>query len=123
MLLVVDFFRWWYGPGWVQRVRLMGAQVSRWYNYFSVPILLHTLFAPWRQIITRTGKQSGMGAKFNAAIDNMVSRIVGFMVRVSVIVAACVTITFMVLVNIVLFILWPLLPLAPLLLVIMIVLL
>lgn len=98
-------------------MRLTGEHIHQWYEHFSIPILLKTLFSPWRQIVAVQNPNGGIQAIFGGAIDNVISRFVGFWVRISVMIAGLVVIIFVVLVNIVIFILWPLLPLAPFLLV------
>ncbi len=97
-------------------MRLTGTHVHSWYEYFSIGLLLRTMFSPWRQIIARPTNADPIQAKLSAVVDNIVSRCVGFSVRLFVIFAGIITIAFVVIVNLFIFILWPLLPLAPALL-------
>lgn len=77
---------------------------------FSVRQLLRTLFAPWRKIISYPGRS--LQDRFRAWLDNMFSRLVGFVVRVSVLMAAVVTIIAVSILTMLELVLWPLLPLA-----------
>lgn len=77
---------------------------------FSVPILLRTLFAPWRRIITYPG--SSLEAKVRAFGDNIVSRAIGFVVRLLVLLTAFVMSGLALIFGLLALILWPLIPLA-----------
>ena len=109
-MLAFEFFRWWYGQGWRLQVRNMERRLTRTSHLFSVPSLLRTLFAPWRRIITYPG--AGLEAHVQAATDNLVSRMVGFVVRLLVLFSAGVILTIVLIVGVAELIIWPLLPLA-----------
>jgi hypothetical protein len=76
---------------------------------FSTPTLLRTLFAPWRRIVTYPG--SSLDTKIRAFGDNIVSRAVGFAVRLIVLITAFVMIAIVLVVGAAGVILWPLIPL------------
>lgn len=110
VMLVLSFFSWWYGHGWAQvaanvRTRLQGIS-----DAFSVGQLLRTLFAPWRRIITYPG--SSLAERFRAWGDNLFSRIVGFIVRLIVLLAALVIVLLTAVYSLIELVLWPLLPVA-----------
>jgi hypothetical protein len=75
---------------------------------FSVPLLLRTLFAPWRRIISYGDSSFAEGLQ--ALLDNTISRFVGFGVRLVVLVAAAILITLSVLLSALVIIFWPFLP-------------
>jgi hypothetical protein len=77
---------------------------------FSLKILLRTLFAPWKRIITAPG--AGLDAKLQAMGDNLVSRFVGFTVRFVVLLTAAIAFVAFCLVGLAELIVWPLVPLA-----------
>lgn len=112
-MLFLDFIKWWYGPGWVLRVKLLFAHEKNWLDYFSVNILLQTMFSPWRQNITSLGRDSSIQSKMSAAVDNLVSRLVGFTVRVFALFAAGVTAVVVLVFNLLLIVCWPLIPFLP----------
>jgi hypothetical protein len=103
-----EFFAWWYGPGWLQAWRDSLVWADRVQRAFSVDVLLKTLFSPWKRIVSLPGRS--LDEKFRAAVDNLVSRIIGFFVRVIVLMAAFVMMAVSLLAGIVLAILWPLIP-------------
>ncbi|MCJ7827773.1 AAA family ATPase, partial [Patescibacteria group bacterium] len=56
------------------------------WHFFSIGILLKTLFSPWkRQIVTRTKPGLDLGEIFERITFNLISRVIGAMVRVSLI--------------------------------------
>lgn len=109
VMLFIDFLTWWYGPGWKQVASDCFRRMSKVADVFSVPILLRTLFAPWRRIITYPG--AGLDAKIRALGDNLVSRCIGFTVRFLVLIAAAILIVLAGILGLAGAVLWPLVPL------------
>jgi hypothetical protein len=110
MLMLLSFFSWWYGRGWRDVAGSFGPRLKGVRENFSVGQLMRTLFAPWRKITTDPGRS--LEAKWHAWVDNMFSRIIGFVVRIGVLFAAAVTMLLVALISIIEVIVWPLLPLA-----------
>lgn len=81
----------------------------------SVPILLKTWFSPWKQIQT----QSSFRNFFQAAIDNLVSRLVGAAMRTFLLIAAFALTFGIIAGGLAMLILWPLIPLLVLILPVM----
>lgn len=109
-MLALEFFAWWYGQGWQLQFRNLERRLTRTSHLFSVPSLLRTLFAPWRRIITYPGE--GLEAHVRAATDNLVSRMVGFTVRLMVLFSAGVILSIVLMASLVEVLIWPLLPVA-----------
>lgn len=107
-MLALEFFTWWYSQGWQQLAKNMQRRISKTSSMFSVPILLRTLFSPWKRIITYPG--SSLDTKIHAFSDNMVSRFVGFTVRLLVLFTATIMLLIVSVVAIIELIVWPLLP-------------
>lgn len=108
IMLVASFFIWWYGRGWQQVAQGIKPRLNQVLYSFSVIQLLRTLFAPWRRIITYPG--SSIGEKLHALGDNVVSRTIGFFVRLVVLFSAVLTLIAVSLFSALELILWPLLP-------------
>jgi hypothetical protein len=107
--MLIMIFKWWYGTGWAtafKNIKTHTAGVSR---SFSIPILLRTLFAPWRRVISYPGRT--LEDHFRALLDNVISRLVGFVVRLMVLLAAGVLTLLTVLGYGLLAVVWPLIPL------------
>lgn len=108
-MLALEFFKWWYGQGWALLIRNMRRRLVMTSNVFSVPILVRTLFAPWRKIITYGG--AGISSQIHTAADNLISRLVGFVVRLLVLFTAGVSLVVVLLLAVLEIVGWPLLPL------------
>lgn len=108
--LAIEFFSWWYGAGWVLAFRGAQKRFVKTSRTFSVPILLRTLFAPWKRIISYPG--AGLDAHMRAMVDNIFSRAVGFWVRAIVLLTAFIMLAAVGVVALAEVIIWPLLPLA-----------
>jgi hypothetical protein len=109
-MLAAQFFVWWYGEGWRSQARAGQRRLTRTARTFSAPLLLRTLFAPWRRVVTDPG--AGLDAKLRAMGDNLVSRAVGFTVRIFVLLTAGIMLFVMSVVAIVELVAWPFVPLA-----------
>jgi hypothetical protein len=110
LMLVMVFLQWWYGPGWRDAGLRLSEKLHETYLWFSIPILLRTLFAPWRRITTPPG--GSLEQRFRAGIDNLLSRVIGFIVRLIAIGAALGLMAFWGIFGGLLLLLWPAIPLA-----------
>ena len=108
--MLFELLRWWYGPGWLLAFRRIGERTHNVMHAFSVSTLLKTLFSPWKRIMTTGAK--GIDAKMQAALDNLVSRMVGFVTRLMVLIAAGVMTTGTVLMSVTIVVAWPFIPVA-----------
>ncbi len=99
---------WWYGRGWLWAMHQIGARLNHIGSVFAVRVLLRTWFAPWKQITS----PSSFNNFFQAAADNLVSRVIGSWVRGTMLVLASLWAGWVIITGIALIILWPLVPLA-----------
>ena len=110
-MLAISFFEWWYFRGWMIYFQGFRAKLQNTADSFSIGLLLKTLFQPFRQISATAGKKtSGM----EKIVDALVSRLVGFVVRVFIIIAGIITLILMLVGGAILGLLWPVIPLMPL---------
>lgn len=56
------------------------------YHFFSVPVLLRTMFSPWHKLGEKYKKGFNPGAFFSTLLVNIILRIVGFVIRTVVLV-------------------------------------
>ncbi len=108
-MLVVAFIQWWYGPGWRDTAGRLESRLRSTYQTFSIPILLQTLFAPWRRIVTPPG--GSLDERVRALGDNAVSRLVGFMMRLVTLIVGFLLLCIYTAFGGIVLITWPLLPL------------
>lgn len=107
--MIFEMLRWWYSTGWMQAVQRITGWPQAVERLFSLGLLVRTLFAPWKRIISAPGR--GLDAKLRASLDNLVSRCIGFVIRVFVIMAALAGMTAAFLSGLIAAVLWPALPL------------
>ena len=112
-MFIVGLLSWWYGAGWRQRAMLIRERVARTVDYFSIDLLLKTLFAPFRQI--SAGKINGpIAVKWRAFVDRTISRVIGSIIRIFIILIGCVTIILYGVMGLATLVLWAIIPALPL---------
>lgn len=116
-MLITSFFKWWYTDGFRNELLSIVKRTQYAANAFSVPILLKTLFDPWKQVITPQYGDTALDETISNAISNLVSRFVGFWIRIFTLIAASIFLTIVVIYGILRIIIWPVLPLLPIVLI------
>lgn len=111
-MLLVSLFQWWYGDGWRQRLRIIKRQLGDTLDFFSIELLFKTLFTPFRQISAEAANGS-LEAKLRAFADKMISRAIGAVVRLVIIIAGIIAIVFQAAFGGIILVGWGLLPLFP----------
>ncbi|HEX6461851.1 MAG TPA: hypothetical protein VFZ58_01095 [Candidatus Saccharimonadales bacterium] len=111
-MIVFSLFRWWYSEGLLGQLKAVERRISGTADYFSVGLLLKTLFSPFRQI--SAGQVQGpLAVKWRAWLDKLISRFVGAAFRIVTIIAGLATLCLQLLIGLVLLLGWALLPLLP----------
>lgn len=112
-MFIVGLLTWWYGAGWKLRVLQVRDRIYTMFDYFSIDLLLRTLFAPFRQI--SAGKVQGpLGVQLRAFVDRLISRCIGCVVRSIVIVIGIGALTLTSVIGLVVVVAWAFVPVAPL---------
>jgi hypothetical protein len=111
-MLLVGSFGWWYGVGWRGQVSRIGGALARANDWFSIPLLLKTLFSPFRQIsANETGRD--IRSKFRAWGNRLFSRCIGAFLRFFMIIFGGVTLLLVLILSLIRLILWPIFPVLP----------
>lgn len=90
---VPNFFEWWLVD---EPINLWGIIVKithRVLIFFSIPILIKTLFSPWKRD-AHSAVNSSLDVIIRVIVDNLISRLVGFTVR-SITILIGLTVTFL----------------------------
>jgi hypothetical protein len=112
MLLVTELLKWWYTAGLRQRAQKISLRLDGTIDYFSMGLLLKTLFSPYRQI--SAGKVDGpLEVKMQALIDKLFSRVIGAFIRLILLIIGGVTIGLIAILSIAMIILWLAAPIVP----------
>lgn len=113
-MLLVSMFQWWYSDGIVKQVNGVKTWLSKINDQFSIPLLLKTMFQPFRQI---SANESGLALedRMRAWLDKLVSRLVGAFIRFFVMIAGVMVMIVAAIVSVFRLIIWILLPFMPIL--------
>ena len=111
-MFIVGIFSWWYGAGWKERLVMLRERLESTADYFSIDLLLKTLFSPYRQISAGQVRGS-INVQMRAFFDRLISRIIGAIIRTFMIVFGAVTMLLQVVIGGALLMLWGIIPLLP----------
>ncbi len=113
-MVLFNFFIWWYSVGWTRVPKEIRRKSRFILQYFSLTIILKTLFSPWKRDITYASSKA-IEDRFHALLGNLVSRFIGFLIRIIFMLIAVLGVVLIAVFGGILYIIWPLLPLSPLL--------
>lgn len=113
-MLAIGLISWWYIDGYKLFASKLWTKLGDTIDLFSIGSLLKTLFAPYRQIAANETGNS-IDDKILAFVDRLVSRLVGGVARLGIVIIGIITIIFQMIGSILSLIIWPVLPLTPLL--------
>jgi hypothetical protein len=112
MVLAIALLKWWYTDGWRARARLVALRLDGTIDYFSIDLLLKTLFSPFRQI--SAGRVDGpLGIQMRALVDKLFSRVIGAFIRLIILVIGGIIIGLQVVLGLVILLGWTLVPILP----------
>ena len=111
-MLLVGFARWWYGAGWRDQVSRVAGSLRRVSNWFSISLLLKTLFAPFRQI-SAGERGNNLASSLRAWGNRLLSRIIGGVVRLFMIFAGGVVLLLLLILSLFRLAFWAIVPLMP----------
>jgi len=104
-IILKNLFVWVYFIAPLQFIKIWSNFIWFLYNFFSIHLLLTTLFSKWHRI-GEVRQQRGFEAIFSAFVINPLMRIVGFIIRSIVIIAGLVMVLTAILIGLALFIVW-----------------
>lgn len=112
-MVIVGILTWWYSAGLLQASRAVGRRLAGLFDYFSLDILIKTLFSPFRQI--SAGRVDGpIGDQLRAFVDKLISRIIGAIVRSIVMVVGVMSLAVASITGATYLLIWLLMPVLPL---------
>lgn len=111
-MVIVGMLSWWYTSGWRQVFAGISRRFVGLFDYFSIDLLIKTLFSPYRQI--SAGRVNGpLGMQLRAFLDRLLSRIIGAVLRTIVMFIGIFTLTFVGLAGLIQLIFWAIIPVLP----------
>lgn len=109
-MFLSDILGWWYGAGLKDLTKRFKQVFDSTNDFFSIGLLLKSLFQPFRQTLTDIQYKRTLGQKIG---DALVSRAVGFITRGSLIFVGGFAILLEIVVLCSAVLIWPFLPLLP----------
>ena len=95
---------WWYGRGLADLRDFILAMLANVQRTFSVKVILKTLFQPWKKMVG--DRRPGLDGLKDWITDNLISRGVGFVVRVFMLLFSLLAIVLTGVIGIIIAILW-----------------
>lgn len=111
-MIILTLWQWWYRYGWQAAARALLRLLHATLHNFSVPVLVRTLFAPWKQTVNVAGPNTPLPVRLQWWVGNQVSRFLGAFIRIIVLGVAIVFLTATAITGGVLLLLWPFAPVA-----------
>lgn len=105
------FFVWYFKDAVLSILRIWRNFILFVSNYFSIILLLKTLFSPWKRISESYGRGFDFGKFISAFTLNFFSRIIGLCIRTVVIFCGIFAEFFVLIIGAVFFVFWFILPL------------
>ena len=113
-MLAVSFLQWWYSRGWGIYFRGFRERLSNIADFFSIGLLVKTLFQPFKQVSAdEAGERGGLQGSLVAFFDRLLSRLIGFIVRTGLIIFGIISMIITFVMGLVLAIVWPCIPILP----------
>lgn len=107
-----DFFSWWYFDGLLSRMQMIKNRLKASADFFSVGLLISTLFAPFRQISAEVASGS-LSIQMRAFFDKLLSRFIGAFIRFFLIILGLITMLIQIISGIIVLVFWLIIPLFP----------
>lgn len=111
-MIVWGMVAWWYTDGWRQCLQRAEARLEATLDFFSLGLLVQTLFAPFRQI-SASSVRGSFEVQVRAFFDQLISRIIGMVVRLIMIGIGSIVVLINLLMAVVLLLGWVFVPLLP----------
>ena len=113
-MVIVDVLAWWYLTGWSIFAKMLSTRFANLADFFSMSSLIRTLFQPFRQISAgETSVNASLDMRFQAFTDRLVSRCIGFVTRLGLLITGTVVMIGTGIIGVVMIVLWPLIPFLP----------
>ncbi|MFA6552745.1 MAG: hypothetical protein WCT19_04595 [Candidatus Paceibacterota bacterium] len=110
--LPLSYLAWHYTSAFADTARIFSNLFWFLWHYFSIEILLKTLFSPWRRLHDDAGGGSRTENFLSGLVINNMMRFIGFFIRSFTIIFGLVVIVFTFIFAVLFFIFWAVLPIA-----------
>ena len=108
-MIAANMISWWYSLGRGIFIGKIFEKMRGTVDFFSFSTIFRTLFAPFKQFSANETE----GSRLSVAFDKLFSRIMGFIVRVGILIVGVVVLILQFVVSLASIVAWPILPVAP----------
>ena len=112
-MLIASFFSWWYGSGLKKRFELLGSKLDLTRDFFSIGLLIKTLFSPFRMIDANVVKNGSLDQKIRSMVDKLISSFIGALIRLTVVIVGAFGLAFQAVFGLIAIGFWILMPIMP----------
>ena len=112
-MLALSFLEWWYLHGWGRFAASLGSKLRGAADFFSISLLLRSLFAPFKQISAYGSGDESIQGQIGDFFDKLLSRVIGAIVRIMILIAGIIWLIIETIGSLLLIVLWPILPILP----------
>lgn len=112
-MLILNLLNWWYFEGLRKFIGRLGMNLVKITDFFSIGLLVKTLFTPFRLIDSYAVNDDSLDGKIRAAIDKMIGRMIGGLIRTTVLIFGIVVILTTIIWSGVKIVMWLLAPILP----------
>lgn len=114
LMLLFEFFRWWYSEGIIARIKSVMNAISHTADAFSIGLMIKTLFRPFKRISAAgSGVTQSLDNKMKELGDQLISRFIGFFARTVMILAGTLSLIVLFFGGVLLVIFHLFMPIAP----------
>jgi len=106
-----EYFSWHYGGALLDAVHIWRNILRFLYEFFSISLLLRTLFAPWKRLGEERKRKFDLGDMLGALLINTIMRIIGIIMRLILITVGITAIILCLLTGVLALIVWVFAPL------------
>ncbi len=110
LLFIGDYFVWHYGQAIKEGINIWKIFFRFFNQFFSMSLLLRTLFSPWRRMKEYYGRGFDPKQYFEIFILNLVMRGVGFVLRMTIIAIGLAAELAVFVIGIIAFFIWLMMP-------------
>jgi len=109
--VIKDYFIWHYFRAWKELFNVWLNFLWFTIHFFSIPELFQSLFAPWKRMTEERKRSFNFEDIASFFIINFLSRLIGAVLRATIIVAGLIVLTFVIIIGAGTFVFWLLAPL------------
>ncbi len=110
LILSWQFVIWYYTAALFNFIKISGDFIWFLYHFFSIPILIPTLFSKWKRMGDVRTRKFDIKDFFSVFIVNSIMRVIGFFIRSFVIITGILSIVLAIAVEMLIFVAWLFLP-------------